>query len=130
MPGVAWAIPLPGCTCSTAWPDRGLPARRCWRAGDDELGRVGTGGVGADQLVLQRGDHRGAPKLLGASVAAGLVLLVNLVVFTGVGVSMVERLSTRDEHARAARNHDPIWFLGLVAAIGGQLFYLFGLFAL
>jgi hypothetical protein len=58
----------------------------------------------------------------------GFVLLVNLTVFTGVGVAMIDvfqRVMTRLEPDRASA---PTWWLVLVAAIGGELFYFFGLF--
>ena len=58
----------------------------------------------------------------------GFVLLVNLTVFAGVGVSMIDvfrRVMTRLESDRPAA---PVWWLLLVAAIGSELFYFFGLF--
>ena len=58
----------------------------------------------------------------------GFVPLVNLTVFTGVGVAMIDvfgRVMTRLEPDRASA---PTWWLVLVAAIGGELFYFFGLF--
>jgi hypothetical protein len=56
------------------------------------------------------------------------VLLVNLVVFTGVGVSMIDvfrRVMTRLE---PDREFAPVWWLVLVGIIGSELFYCFGLF--
>jgi hypothetical protein len=56
------------------------------------------------------------------------ILLVNLVVFAGVGVCMVDvfgRVMARLEPARGAA---PIVWLALVGAIGAELFYAFGLF--
>jgi hypothetical protein len=58
----------------------------------------------------------------------GFVLLVNLTVFAGVGVAMIDvfqRVMTRLEPGRATA---PVWWLLLVAAIGSELFYFFGLF--
>ncbi len=58
----------------------------------------------------------------------GFVLFINLTVFTGVGVAMIDvfqRVMTRLEPGRLA---SPTWWLVLVAAIGGELFYFFGLF--
>jgi len=57
----------------------------------------------------------------------GFVLLINLTVFTGVGVAMIDvfqRVMSRLEPDRPS----PTWWLVLVAAIGGELFYCFGLF--
>jgi hypothetical protein len=59
---------------------------------------------------------------------AGFVLFVNLVVFAGVGVAMT------DVFRRVMRRIDPgrpdaaVWWLAVVAAIGAELFYFFGLF--
>ena len=56
------------------------------------------------------------------------VLLVNLAVFTGVGVAMIDvfgRVMARVEPDRGRR---PVFWLLLVGAIGGELFYLFNLF--
>jgi hypothetical protein len=57
----------------------------------------------------------------------GFVLFINLTVFTGVGVAMIDvfqRVMLRLEPDRPS----PTWWLVLVAAIGGELFYFFGLF--
>lgn len=56
------------------------------------------------------------------------VLLINLIVFAGVGVAMVDvfiRIMRRLEPGRAMT---PFWWLALVAVIGAELFYCFGLF--
>ncbi len=57
-----------------------------------------------------------------------VVLLVNLVVFTGVGVAMIDVFSRVMEKLEPQRGRSPAWWLALVAAIGGELFYAFGLF--
>lgn len=60
--------------------------------------------------------------------STGFVLLVNLVVFAGVGVCMIDvfgRVMTRLEPARGRL---PTLWLALVGAIGAELFYAFGLF--
>jgi len=56
------------------------------------------------------------------------VLLVNLVVFTGVGVAMIDVFSRVMEALEPQRGRLPVIWLALVAAIGGELFYAFGLF--
>lgn len=56
------------------------------------------------------------------------ILAVNFVIFTGVGIAMMDvfgRVMTRLE---PARGRAPIVWLLLVAVIGGELFYFFGLF--
>ena len=58
----------------------------------------------------------------------GFVLLINLTVFAGVGVAMIDvfqRVMTRLEPDRES---PPTWWLVLVASIGAELFYCFGLF--
>ncbi|HEY3965558.1 MAG TPA: hypothetical protein VGM05_13460 [Planctomycetaceae bacterium] len=59
---------------------------------------------------------------------ATFVLLVNLSVFAGVGVAMIDvfhRVMLRLEPSRPAT---PTWWLVLVGTIGGELFYFFNLF--
>jgi hypothetical protein len=56
------------------------------------------------------------------------VLAVNLVVFTGVGVSMIDVFGRVTAALEPARGRSPVAWLALVAAIGGELFYSFGLF--
>ena len=56
------------------------------------------------------------------------VLLVNLVVFAGVGVSMMDIFGRVMERLEPARGRLPVWWLVLVSAIGAELFYFFGLF--
>ena len=129
--GVAWAIPLPALYVLNSLAGSRLRSTTLLAA----LVTTSWGGLALVASVpinwfFSVAITAQAPKLLGASVAAGLVLLVNLVVFTGVGVSMVNVFRRVMSTLEPRGNHDPIWFLGLVAAIGGQLFYLFGLFAL
>jgi hypothetical protein len=56
------------------------------------------------------------------------VLLVNLVVFAGVGAAMADVFCRVMERLEPARGRAPGWWLVLVGAIGGELFYAFGLF--
>jgi hypothetical protein len=57
-----------------------------------------------------------------------LVLTVNLVVFTGVGVAMIDTFGRVMEVLEPRRGRWPVLWLAVVAAIGGELFYAFGLF--
>jgi hypothetical protein len=57
-----------------------------------------------------------------------VVLLVHLVVFSAVGVAMVDVFSRVMERLEPARGRAPATWLLLVGAIGGELFYAFGLF--
>jgi hypothetical protein len=57
-----------------------------------------------------------------------VVLIVNLVIFAGVGVAMVDIFGRVMESLEPERRRLPVWWLVLVGAIGGELFYWFGLF--
>ena len=57
-----------------------------------------------------------------------LVRGVNLVVFTGVGVAMIDIFGRVMEALEPRRGRWPVLWLAVVAAIGGELFYAFGLF--
>src|SRR5262249_54086774 len=57
-----------------------------------------------------------------------LVRGVNLVVFTGVGVAMIDIFGRVMETLEPRRGRWPVLWLAVVAAIGGELFYAFGLF--
>jgi hypothetical protein len=59
---------------------------------------------------------------------AWLVRGVNLVVFTGVGVAMTDVFGRVMEALEPDRGRWPVLWLAIVAAIGGELFYAFGLF--
>ena len=64
-----------------------------------------------------------------AAVPVGwFVLLVNLVVFAGVGAAMADVFCRVMERLEPRRGRAPAWWLLLVGAIGGELFYAFGLF--
>jgi hypothetical protein len=56
------------------------------------------------------------------------VLIVNLVVFSGVGLAMVDVFARVMERLEPTRGRAPAWWLVLVAAIGGELYYAFDLF--
>jgi hypothetical protein len=57
-----------------------------------------------------------------------VALLVNLVVFAGVGVAMVDVFGRVMEQLEPARGRAPVCWLLLVGALGSELFYAFGLF--
>lgn len=58
----------------------------------------------------------------------GFVLLLNLTVFAGVGVAMIDVFQRVMSRLEPERKQSPTWWLVLVAAIGCELFYSFGLF--
>ena len=53
---------------------------------------------------------------------------VNLVVFTGVGVSMIDIFGRVMQVLEPDRGRWPVLWLAVVSAIGAELFYAFGLF--
>jgi hypothetical protein len=59
---------------------------------------------------------------------APVVLAVHLAVFATVGVAMIDVFCRVMERLEPSRGRLPAWWLGLVGAIGGELFYAFGLF--
>ncbi len=59
---------------------------------------------------------------------SGFVLLVNLVVFAGVGVAMIDVFRRTMVKLEPRRGEAPVWWILLVGAIGSELFYCFGLF--
>jgi hypothetical protein len=56
------------------------------------------------------------------------VLLVNLIVFAGVGVAMIDVFRRVMRRLEPERGTYPAWWLCLVAAIGSELFFHLGLF--
>src|SRR5262245_59176331 len=58
----------------------------------------------------------------------GFVLLINLTVFAGVGVAMIDVFGRVMARLEPGRETPPTWWLVLVGAIGCELFYFFGLF--
>ena len=56
------------------------------------------------------------------------ILLINLIVFTGVGVSMIDVFHRVMRRREPNRETTPIWWLAIVGTIGAELFYFFGLF--
>lgn len=58
----------------------------------------------------------------------GVVLVVNLIVFAGVGVAMTDVFRRVMLRLEPRRQFAPLWWLGIVSVIGMELFYFFGLF--
>jgi hypothetical protein len=59
---------------------------------------------------------------------SNVVLIVNLVVFAGVGVSMVDVFRRVMLELEPRRDYAPVWWLMIVGTIGTELFYFFNLF--
>src|SRR5262245_55808538 len=56
------------------------------------------------------------------------VLAINLIVFAGVGVAMIDVFCRVMERLEPERGRGPAWWLALVGTLGAELFYAFGLF--
>lgn len=57
-----------------------------------------------------------------------LLRTVNLVVFTGVGIAMIDVFGRVMQSLEPSRGRTPTWWLVVVGMIGTELFYVFGLF--
>ena len=68
------------------------------------------------------------PALIAPAGAQWLIRGVSLLVFVGVGVSMVDVFGRVMAALEPANGRTPTWFLILVGAIGAQLAFLFNLF--
>jgi hypothetical protein len=117
--GLAWAIPLPALYILNSLDGSRLPASSTLLAA---LVTVSWGGLAMVASIPINW-------FFTATIPhPGLVLIVNLIVFTGVGVSMVDVFRRVMHRLEPERPSAPVWWLVLVCAIGTELFYFFGLF--
>ena len=117
--GIAWSLPLPALYILNS-----LSGSRL-RASTKLLAAQVTTSWGGLAMIAS------APLNWFFSVAIPnpwVVLAVNLVIFTGIGVAMIDVFSRVMERLEPSRGRLPVWWLALVGAIGGELFYAFGLF--
>ena len=117
--GIAWSLPLPALYILNSLSGSRLGASTTFLAA---LVTTSWGGLALIASI---------PVNLFFSVALPfppVVLLVNLVVFTGVGVAMVDVFCRVIEKLEPSRGRAPAYWLVLVGAIGAELFYAFGLF--
>jgi hypothetical protein len=117
--GLAWAIPLPALYILNSLSGSRLPASSTLLAA---LVTVSWGGLAMIASI---------PINWFFTVTVphpGFVLAVNLVVFAGVGVAMVDVFCRVMQRLEPQRQVAPVWWLALVGAIGTELFYFFGLF--
>ncbi len=128
--GLAWSVPLPALYVLNSLAGSRLKASTTLLAA---LVTTSWGGLALVASVpikwffsvaipAQVGD------LLSQHAANLIVLGVNLLVFSGVGLSMAD-VFCRVMRALEPRSLEPIWYLILIGIIGSDLFYLFGLFA-
>lgn len=117
--GLAWGIPLPALYILNSLSGSRLPASSTL------LAAIVTTSWGGLAMIAS------IPINWFFSVAvpnSTFVLLVNLVVFAGVGVSMTDVFNRTMRSLEPNRESAPMWWLALVGAIGAELFYFFGLF--
>ncbi len=117
--GLAWGIPLPALYILNSLSGSRLPLSSTFLAA---LVTTSWGGLAMIASI---------PINWFFSVAvphSGFVLLVNLTVFTGVGVAMIDVFNRVMRRLEPLRETTPTWWLLIVGAIGGELFYSFGLF--
>jgi hypothetical protein len=117
--GLAWGIPLPALYILNSLSGSRLPA------GSTLLAALVTTSWGGLALLAS------IPINWFFTVAIpspGFVLLVNLIVFAGVGISMIDVFRRVMQQLEPQRGVTPDWWLILVGIMGGELFYFFGLF--
>ena len=117
--GLAWGIPLPALYILNSLSGSRLPASSTLLAA---LVTTSWGGLAMIASI---------PINWFFTVAIpspGFVLLVNLIVFAGVGVSMIDVFRRVMQQLEPQRGVVPIWWLVLVGIMGAELFYFFGLF--
>jgi hypothetical protein len=117
--GLAWAIPLPALYILNSFSGSRLSASSTLLAA---LVTVSWGGLAMIASIPINWFFTAAIP------HPGFVLVVNLVVFTGVGVSMIDVFNRVMERLEPARAIPPVWWLLIVSSIGTELFYFFGLF--
>jgi hypothetical protein len=117
--GLAWAIPLPALYILNSLSGSRLPASSTLLAA---LVTVSWGGLAMLASIPINW-------FFTATVPhPTFVLIVNLIVFTGVGVSMVDVFRRVMLRLEPKRNFAPVWWLMIVGVIGAELFFFFGLF--
>ncbi len=129
--GLAWAVPLPALYILNS-----LAGSRL-RGSTTMLAALVTTSWGGLALVASAPINwffsvaipAQAPELISPAAAKWIVMGVNVLVFAGVGVSMADVFRRVMQALEPESEGSPLWFLGLVGAIGAQLFYLFGLFS-
>jgi hypothetical protein len=128
--GLAWAIPLPALYILNSLGGSRLRASTTLLAA---LVTTSWGGLAMlASIPINWFFSTAIPDLpaIPSLAAKIIVMLVNLLVFTGVGVSMADVFGRVVERLEPAGGRKPLWFLALVGLIGSQLVVLFHLFQL
>jgi hypothetical protein len=117
--GLAWSIPLPALYILNSLSGSRLPASSTL------LAAIVTTSWGGLAMIAS------IPINWFFSVAvpsATFVLLLNFVIFAGVGVAMIDVFHRLMQSLEPHREATPTWWLLLVGSLGAELFYFFGLF--
>jgi hypothetical protein len=122
--GIAWSLPLPALYILNS-----LSGSRL-RASTTFLAALVTTSWGGLAMIASIPITWFFIVAVSGAYQALVVVLVNLVVFAGVGVAMIDVFSRVIERLEPSRGKSPAWWLLLVGAIGAELFYAFGLFDL
>ncbi len=117
--GLAWAMPLPAPYILNSLSGSRLPASSTLLAA---LVTVSWGGLAMIASIPINWFFTAAIP------HGGFALLVNLVVFAGVGVAMIDVFNRVMRRLEPERGSTPTWWLFLVAAVGSELFFFVGLF--
>ena len=117
--GLGWAIPLPALYILNSLSGSRLPVSSTLLAA---LVTVSWGGLAMIASIPINWFFTAAVP------HGGFVLLINLVVFAGVGVAMVDVFNRVMRRLEPNRGSTPTWWLLLVSSIGSELFFFFELF--
>ena len=124
--GLAWGIPLPALYILNSLSGSRLSASTTFLVA---LVTTSWGGLALiASIPINWFFTVSLPGVVSAEWAARLVLLVNLAVFAGVGVAMIDVFGRVMQAVEPSRGRVPSWWLAVVGVIGGELFYAFGLF--
>ena len=117
--GLAWAIPLPALYILNSLNGSRLPASSTLLAA---LVTTSWGGLAMIASIPINW-------FFSAAIPhGGFLLLLNLIVFAGVGVAMIDTFQRVMRRLEPQRGTAPTWWLIVVGMIGIELFYAFDLF--
>lgn len=117
--GLAWSIPLPALYILNSLNGSRLPASSTLLAA---LVTTSWGGLAMIASIPINW-------FFSAAIPhGGFLLVLNLIVFAGVGVAMIDTFQRVMLRLEPVRGIAPTWWLIVVGMIGGELFYAFDLF--
>ena len=124
---VAWAIPLPALYILNSLSGSRLRASTTLLAA---LVTISWGGLAMIASIPVNWFFTvSIPEVFSSATWVRYLLCgVNVVIFAGVGVAMVDIFGRVMAAVEPSRGRGPSWWLAVVGAIGTELFYAFGLF--